>query len=247
MNAARSAMPTDRAAIVSDAPQPCVSALDKPYTRPTRPADAVTAPGMSMSRLVVAAVSRPRRRSAANAVGTARITFTYMHQRQSRYSVRAPPRIRPTAAPEPAIAPNTPNAVLRSDGAVKVVVSRLRAAGASSAAKPPCTARATTRTPKLWARPPSADAPANPTAPATNTRLRPIRSPRRPPSSSRLPNDRAYAVTIHWRASLEKPKAFWAEGRAMFTIVTSSTTINCARPISARINQRRLLSEEAVG
>src|SRR5258708_1318616 len=107
MNAASSAMPTARAAIVSGAAQPCVSALERPYTRPTRPADAVTAPGMSMSRFAVEPVSRPRRRSAAIAVGMARITFTYMHQRQSRYSVSAPPRIRPTAAPEPAIAPNT--------------------------------------------------------------------------------------------------------------------------------------------
>ena len=32
----------------------------------------------------------------------------------------------------------------------------------------------------------------------------------------------------------------------MFTIVASSTTISCARPISARMNQRRLLSVLAV-
>ena len=123
-----------------------------------RPAEAVIVPGMSIRGLTDGAVSAPRRRSAAIAAGTARIRFTYMHQRQSRYSVSAPPRIRPTAAPEPAITPNTPKALLRSDGIVKVVVSRLSAAGASSAAKPPCSARATTRTPKLCARPPSAEA-----------------------------------------------------------------------------------------
>jgi hypothetical protein len=53
---------------------------------------------------------------------------------------------------------------------VKVVVSRLSAAGASRAPKPPCSARATTRTPKLWATPPTAEAMAKPARPATKTR-----------------------------------------------------------------------------
>ena len=85
--------------------------------------------------------------------------------------------------------PKTEKARLRSSGIVKVVVSRLSAAGASSAANAPCSARAPTRTPKLGAKPPSADAAAKPARPVTKTRLRPKRSPSRPPSSSRLPND----------------------------------------------------------
>ena len=72
-----------------------------------------------------------------------------------------------------------------------------------------------------------------------NVHLRPKRSEILPPSSSRLPKASEYAVTIHWRLSLEKCSAFCAEGRAMFTIVASSTTISCAIPRIARIAQRR--------
>jgi len=42
--------------------------------------------------------------------------------------------------------------------------------------------------PKLVAALPAADAAAKPSAPARNVTLRPIRSPSRPPTSSRLPN-----------------------------------------------------------
>jgi hypothetical protein len=52
---------------------------------------------------------------------------------------------------------------------------------------------------------------------------------------------------IHCRLASEKPSASWALGRAMFTIVASSTTINCARPTTARINQRRASDEDVVG
>ena len=45
-------------------------------------------------------------------------------------------------------------------------------------------------------------------------------------------------MTIHCRSPFEKPSAFWASGSAMFTIVTSSTIINWARPMIPRMNQR---------
>ena len=72
-----------------------------------------------------------------------------------------------------------------------------------------------------------------------NVHLRPNRSAMRPPSRSRLPNASAYAVMIHWRWSSEKPSSACADGRAMLTIVTSSTTSSCAMPMTARISQRR--------
>ena len=43
-------------------------------------------------------------RVAPATASTAKTTLTYRHQRQDRYSVRTPPRIRPTAPPPPAIA-----------------------------------------------------------------------------------------------------------------------------------------------
>ena len=102
--------------------------------------------------------------------------------------MRMPPSSRPMAAPPPAIAPKMPNALPRSFGSVKVVVSSDSAAGASSAPNTPCSgaggdehAEATAR------RRRAADATAKPIRPAMNVRLRPKRSARRPPSSSRLP------------------------------------------------------------
>ena len=84
-----------------------------------------------------------------------------------------------------------PKAFPRSFASVNVVVSRDRAAGASSAPNTPCRARAVTRIVKSCARPPMADATANPASPQKNTHLRPSRSLSLPPNSSRLPNARA--------------------------------------------------------
>ena len=79
-----------------------------------------------------------------------------------------------------------------------------------------------------------------------NVHLRPNRSPIRPPSKSSDPNASAYAVTTHWRLSFEKCSARCADGSAMLTIVASSTTINCASPITARIHHRRSYWETLV-
>jgi len=50
-------------------------------------------------------------------------------------------------------------------------------------------------------------------------------SPARPPSKSKPPNVRPYALITHWRFSGEKFRSFWIDGSATFTIETSSTTI----------------------
>src|SRR3954447_26211560 len=47
----------------------------------------------------------------------------------------------------------------------------------------------------------------------------------------------------HCRSSLEKPRSRWALGRAMFTIVRSSTIISCAMAIRVRISHRRSYDE----
>ncbi len=137
------------------------------------------------------------------------------------------------------MAPKTPNALPRSLGSVNVVVSSDSAAGAISAAKTPWQARAVTSMPKLVDAPPTADTAAKPTRPVMKMTLRPIRSASRPPNSSRLPNASAYAVTTHCRSTVLKPSARCADGSAMFTIVTSSTIISWASPITPRISHRR--------
>lgn len=83
-----------------------------------------------------------------------------------------------------------PKALPRSLGSVNVVVSRLSAEGASTAAKAPWRARAPNSMAELVAAPPSAEAAANPISPMTKVRLRPARSAMRPPSRSRPPKAR---------------------------------------------------------
>jgi hypothetical protein len=87
------------------------------------------------------------------------------------------------------------------------------AEGARTAPKAPCAARAAISIVKPPAAPATAEAAANPVTPIKNVVLRPIRSAIRPPSSSRLPNAREYAVMTHCRSALENPRARCAVGR----------------------------------
>src|SRR5579884_791241 len=152
--------------------------------------------------------------------------------------VSAPPSRSPSDPPPAAIALKIPNALARSRDPSKVTVRSPRADGARRAPNAPWRARAATSTPNDWARPPIAEAVANPTSPPISVHLRPKRSPSLPPRSSRLPNDRAYAVMTHWRLVAVKCNARWADGRAMFTTVASSTTISWATPSRARMAHR---------
>ena len=84
-----------------------------------------------------------------------------------------------------------PKALARSFGCVNVTVSSDSAAGASTAPKAPCSARAPSSMLVLTAAPPSAEAPAKPIRPMRKARRRPHRSAMRPPNSSSPPNARA--------------------------------------------------------
>ena len=76
------------------------------------------------------------------------------------------------------------------------------------------------------------------TSPIMKIRRRPKRSPSRPPSSSRLPKARAYPVTTHRRLAVAMSRSFWMKGRAMFTMVPSSTTISWATEMSTSAQPR---------
>ena len=154
--------------------------------------------------------------------------FTYKVHRQDRYSVSTPPSSRPTEAPAPAIAPNTANALPRSLGSANVLVRIDNADGAMTAANAPWQARAVTSMAKLTDAPPTADATAKPARPAMNVTLRPSRSASRPPSSSRLPNASAYAVTTHCLSTMTKCSDRCADGSATLTIVRSRTIMSWA-------------------
>ena len=108
--------------------------------------------------------------AAASAIGM----LAYRHQRQSRYSVKAPPASSPRAPPAAAMPPQIPNALARSFGSVNVTVSSDSAAGPSSAPNPPWRARATSSVSKPFAAPPSADAAVKPSSATRKVRLRPV-------------------------------------------------------------------------
>src|SRR5262249_57049023 len=78
------------------------------------------------------------RRAATIAIGT----LTNSTERQPRALVSTPPSRTPAAAPEPATAPQTERARLRSDPSRNVAVTSESAAGAIRAAPRPWTARA---------------------------------------------------------------------------------------------------------
>ena len=102
--------------------------------------------------------------------------------------VRIPPKSTPAAAPLPPIAPQMPSALFRSEPSSKVVMMIESVAGEMIAAPTPCTARAPTSTPIEPASPQTSDAAEKTTIPTMNIRLRPSRSPARPPSSRKPPN-----------------------------------------------------------
>jgi len=107
---------------------------------------------------------------------------------QLRSEVRMPPSSTPTAPPLPEAAPITPSALLRSRPSRNVVTMIESAAGASSAPPRPCSARVTISAAADQASPDSIEPTVNTATPVMNSRRRPSRSARRPPSSSVPPN-----------------------------------------------------------
>ncbi len=109
-------------------------------------------------------------------------------QRQDRYSVSAPPRTNPIDAPPTAIAAQTASALARWRPSVNVVVTIDNAIGEMKAAPKPCSARKKISMP---AEVPMAfinEANVNSDTPSRNSRLRPNRSPARPPNSRNPPS-----------------------------------------------------------
>ncbi len=88
--------------------------------------------------------------------------------------------------------------------------------------------------------PHSSDATVKAASPDRNMRLRPMRSPRRPASSSRLPKAIRYAFTTQLRPAAENPSCRWMDGRATVTIVPSRMIIKLAAHSSHSASWRRL-------
>jgi hypothetical protein len=82
--------------------------------------------------------------------------------------------------------------------------------------------------PGSTARPPATLATTKVARPIRYSLALPYASASRPPSSKNPPNATAYALTSHCSVVVAICNPCWIDGRATFTIVKSSTTMNCA-------------------
>ena len=98
-----------------------------------------------------------------------------------------PARIGPPTAARPITGPKAANAPPISAGG-KTVLIMPRPCGISSAPKPPCRTRMAIRKSGLGASAQAAEASVKPAMPIAKIRLRPKRSPRRPPMIMNTPN-----------------------------------------------------------
>src|SRR5436190_1651639 len=165
-------------------------------------------------------------------------TLTKKIHSHPAYFVRIPPKSTPAAAPLPPIAPQMPSALLRSEPSPNVVVMIASVAGEMIAAPRPWTARAAISTPIEFARPHAREAAEKTAIPIMNMRLRPSRSPARPPSSRKPPKAIVYEVITHCRSFSATFSAVLIEGSATLTIETSSTVMKNATQTSASACQR---------
>ena len=76
-------------------------------------------------------------------------------------------------------------------------------------------------------------------SPTRNTRLRPYRSPKVPPTMMSEARARTYALTTQIRLPGSTSSSRWIDGRATFTIVLSSRIMPCATHIATSVTTRR--------
>ena len=103
-------------------------------------------------------------------------TLTRNAARHEKYSSRTPPTIGPTAAPRPDTAAQSPRAVARSAGSVKMLRSRDNVVGMIIAPPTPSSTRTAITASGDSASRTSAEAPPNTAKPVTSIRFRPHRS-----------------------------------------------------------------------
>ncbi len=167
--------------------QPCSGPIENPNTAAVQPSVARIAPvasSFSRSRWVSRSVVRARW-IISSPIGT---LIRNAHRQDT--SVSAPPTIRPITEPTPVIAANIAVAALRAGPFGKVVAISARAVGDAIAAPTPCSSRAVTSVASFQARPHRIEAMVNSATPTMKVRLRPMVSPRRPPSSISPPKVR---------------------------------------------------------
>ncbi len=181
-NSATRARPAPSGARVPGAVQPSDSLRTIPKASVARPAVTSRAPATSSRRPFPARLSRsPRAAPARTTAPTG--TLISSTQRQDSASTRTPPTSPPAAPPPAPTAVQVAIARARAAPSGTAAVTRVSVEGARTAAPRPCTARASSSCQPSCARPPASEASVNRPSPTTNIRLRPYRSPARPPRS----------------------------------------------------------------
>jgi hypothetical protein len=135
----------------------------------------------------------PPRDSAMDGRAIARVTApsgTLIKKIQPQWKcwLMTPPSAGPSARPSAPIAPEMPIAMVRSRASVNVATRIASAAGMTSAAPSPCTARAAISPPPLPASPEASEESVKIARPVRNTRRLPYTSATRPPTSSSPPS-----------------------------------------------------------
>jgi hypothetical protein len=143
--------------------------------------------------------------------------------------------------PRPPTPDQMPIAFVRSSGG-KTLVMMDRVPGMSIAAPRPMTERAAIKRPGDGANAPSAAAAPNTTSPRSSTRLRPKRSPRAPPVTTRPAKTMLYAAKIHCRSLASAPSSLTRSGIATLRIVIAIPTNVSETQSTARIQYRRSCS-----
>ncbi len=138
--------------------------------------------------------------------------------RRQSIEVRRPPSTGPRAAKKAEAPARIPSAVPRRS-AGKTALTIAIAVGIISAAPQPCTALAVIIHGRSCAPPANAVARAKITAPERNTRRRPSRSPRRPPSTISAARGITLAVRIQGEAEMLASRPLITSGVASGTAV----------------------------
>src|SRR3954463_14857354 len=149
-----------------------------------------------------------------------------------------PPTTGPVAVDSPTTLPRAPKARARSAPRNRSWI-RPTFCGMSMPPATPCSSRAASSHEAVCAAPVRALVTTNADRAIRYMRRRPTVSPRRPAGTRARPKVRAYPETTHCTVPADTPNSRSIEGRATFTMLTSSSTMSAPTRLTVRTRQRR--------
>ena len=236
---ARSATPNS--ASTRAEPQPHALLLTSASTSAVSPTVSVATPGTSTSRVAVSSRDSCTANRVTTIASAATGTLSKKIDCQLTSWTRKPPSTGPIASAIAETPAHVPIARPRScAGNALVMIDRVP--GIMKPEPTPCRARNAISQLSLCESAIMKLEKANTLTPMRNMRLRPNRSPRRPPVTSSTANVSVYAWTVHSSEEVVACRLRWIDGSATFTTVLSSMIMNSAKHIAPSAHQRRLPS-----